>query len=67
MIKELIGEDQLIGISKGQIEILIGEPNLKNSNEWIYIIEKYCFGIFEKKLYLFFYEEKVRDYHIGIL
>lgn len=60
-------ESKFIGTSKEKIEILLGEPNQKNNDQWIYITEKYCFGIIKKKLYLFFFEEKVRDYYIGIL
>lgn len=67
-VQELLIDDRkLIGTSKSKIEILLGEPHLKNSDEWVYIIEKYCFGILKRKLYLFFFEEKVMDYYIGIL
>jgi hypothetical protein len=41
LIKEkLIDGSKLIRISKRKIEILLGEPNLKTSDQWIYIIEK---------------------------
>lgn len=65
--EQLANENKLIGISKEKTKILLGEPDLKSNEEWVYIIKKYCFGLIKKRLHIFFFEEKARDYYIGIL
>jgi len=65
--QQIVDENEFIGASAKKIEILLGQPNVKSNEEWTYIIEKYCFGLFKKRLHLYFSEEKVRDYYIGIL
>lgn len=67
-IQELLtDESKLIGTSKDIIEILLGEPESNRPDVWIYIVEHYCYGLLRKRLHLFFFEGKVRDYYIGIL
>lgn len=67
-IKELtIDEEKLIGASKAMIDILLGEPESDSQEERIYILEKYCFGLLKKRLYLYFIDGKVTDYYVGII
>lgn len=67
LIKEkLIDGSKLIRVSKRKIEILLGEPNLKTSDQWTTLLKNIALNSL-KKLHLFFFEEKVNDYYIGIL
>lgn len=67
-IKQLtVDEEKLIGTSKETIEILFGEPEFESREESVYILEKYFFGLLKKRLYLYFSNEKVTDYYIGII
>lgn len=38
--EQLADENKLIRISKEKIEILVGEPDLKSNEEWVYTIKK---------------------------
>lgn len=61
-------EDVLIGKSGQEIEELMGRiPDQMAQEEDIYILKRYCFGLFQKKLHLFYSKGIVRDYYIGIL
>lgn len=40
------------------------EPDVINGEEWIYVIEKYFFGIMTRKLYLYFHRGKIRDFYV---
>ncbi|SDG38886.1 hypothetical protein [Epilithonimonas hungarica] len=62
----IIEEDMLIGSSMEIIGSLLGEPDRKGHDEWVYVIDKYCFGLIKKRLHLFFFQEKVRDYYLGM-
>ncbi|MDF2552820.1 MAG: hypothetical protein K0R77_2095 [Chryseobacterium sp.] len=62
----MVEEDTLVRSSTGMIEFLLGEPDSKKPDEWVYVLEQYCFGLFKKKLHLFFSKEEVTDYYIGI-
>lgn len=67
-IKELTSdEEKLIGASKAMIDILLGEPEFDSREERIYILKKYCFGLFKKRLYLYFIDGKVTDYYLGVI
>ncbi|WP_312765307.1 hypothetical protein [Epilithonimonas sp.] len=67
--KELqLDEDMLIGRSEKEIEELLGRiPDHITPEENIYILKRYFFGLFERKLHLFYYKGTVTDYYIGIL
>lgn len=61
-------EETMIGKSQHETQKLLGRPaDFKNKNERTYILETYCFGMFSKKLHLYFYKGRLRDYYIGIL
>ncbi|GGG48032.1 hypothetical protein BXY58_0730 [Epilithonimonas arachidiradicis] len=60
-------EEKMIGKSHRETQKFLGRPaDIINENERTYILKTYCFGIFSKKLHLYFYEGRLRDYYIGI-
>jgi len=62
-----IFEQEIIGKSREEIENLLDLPLESKSNEqYVFILKKIFFGLFKKKLYLYFHKEIVRDYYIGI-
>jgi len=59
--------ETLIGKSQNQIIQELGEPCLiSHTNEWIYIISTNFLGL-KKRLYLFFLNDKLKDYMISSL
>ncbi|MXS72090.1 hypothetical protein GSF70_12770 [Flavobacteriaceae bacterium W22] len=49
-----------------EIEKVLDFPLEKKCNEeCIFILERYFFGLFRKRLYLYFHKGLVRDYFIG--
>lgn len=69
-LNTLLKEDKLdlliIGKSPAEVERLFNLPlESKCEDEYVYILKKYFFGFFKKKLYLFFYKGRVREYYLG--
>jgi len=61
-------EERMIGKSHRETQKFLGRPaDIIIKNERIYILKTYCFGIFSKKLHLYFHKGKLMDYYIGIL
>ena len=58
--------DQLIGLPKKSIIIILGKPQNNYPDEIVYIIKSYFFGLYKRKLYLFFHKGQLRDYYIGL-
>jgi len=67
-ILDKILEETMIGKSRHETQKFFGRPaDFKTRNERTYILKTYCFGIFSKKIHLYFHKGKLRDYYIGIL
>lgn len=59
-------EDEIIGKNAHEVENLLPfQLENKCSEEYIFIVKTYLFGIFRKKLHVYFYKGLVRDYFIG--
>lgn len=60
-------EEKMIGKSQHETQRFLGRrADFKKSDERIYILETYFFGMFSKKLHLYFHKGLLRDYYIGI-
>ncbi|WP_379966246.1 hypothetical protein [Epilithonimonas sp. UC225_85] len=59
--------ENLVGKPKHEIENLFGETEFEDPYEHRYVLRKYCFGLFVKRLYLYFDRDNLNDYYIGIL
>lgn len=65
----LLQEENLenyIGFSKEDIVLLLGESETCNYDELVYTIQSKFFGLYKQKLYLYFFNGKLRDYYIGV-
>ncbi|GEM_PF-3826336 len=59
-------EEEIIGKNTEQIEILLDfRVESKSEEEYVYIISQNFFGIFKKRLHIYFYNGLVRDFFIG--
>lgn len=59
-------EEEMIGKSQHETQKFLGRPaDIRSRNERTYILETYFFGLFSKKLHLYFQKGKLRDYYIG--
>lgn len=58
--------ENYIGFSKEDIVLLLGESETCNNDELVYTIQSKFFGLYKQKLYLYFFNEKLRDYYIGV-
>lgn len=66
-VLEKILEEKMIGKSQHETQKFLGRPaDFRTRNERTYILETYFFGIFSKKLHLYFHKGRLRDYYIGI-
>jgi len=66
-IADVLEEESIImGMTQDEVKWYFGkEPDISNSEEWIYFIEKYFFGIMTRKLHLYFHKGHIRDFYIG--
>lgn len=63
-----IQENLLVGMSRKEImKMMEKKPTFESYEECVFDLEKYFFGIFKKRLYLYLDNNIVRDYYIGIL
>ena len=61
-------EQKIIGKSYEEIENLLNFPlESKCDEQYVFIIKKWFFGYFKKRLFLYFHKGRVRDYFIGII
>lgn len=58
--------ENYIGFSKEDIVLLLGECETCNDDELVYTVQSKFFGLYKQRLYLYFFNEKLRDYYIGI-
>lgn len=58
--------DGLIGASKELVIMTLGKPQKNYKNEMVYIAGSCFWGLYKRKLYLFFYKERLRDYYIRV-
>jgi hypothetical protein len=69
--KEEVGpfeERELLGMIASEVEKFYGVPNpeFAEDGEWVYLLDKSCFGIISKELHLYFFLGRVVDYRIHI-
>lgn len=62
----LIDDDALLDCPIEAIEMIVGPPDKKNTDEYMYVLRSYFFGLITKKIYLFIKTGLVKDYYIGI-
>ncbi|MBM7420244.1 MULTISPECIES: hypothetical protein [Chryseobacterium] len=67
LIADILQEESILeGMTQDQVKRhFTKKPDVINGEEWIYIIEKYFFGLLTRKLHLYFHQGKVRDYYVG--
>lgn len=62
---ELQVEKCFLGKTPDQVQKYMGkEADVNNGNEWIYIIKRFYYGIYCRKLYLYFHDGKVEDFYL---
>lgn len=56
----------ILGLDKSELDLVLGTTaDFMKHDEWIYIIRVKFFGIFNKKLFLYFKDNKVHDFYLG--
>lgn len=67
LLKEDKLDELIIGKSAAEVEMLFNLPlESQCDEEYVYILKKYFFGFFKKRLYLFFFKGRVREYYIEL-
>ncbi|WP_294286366.1 hypothetical protein [uncultured Chryseobacterium sp.] len=57
-------ETHFLGKTGPEIVHLMGRPaDEKKEDEWIYVLGKRFFGLYRRRLYLYFTEARVHDYY----
>lgn len=57
--------EKLIGADREFVICRLGKPENNSNNEIVYLMQTSFFGLYKKRLYLFFDNEYLRDYYIG--
>ena len=61
-------EQQLIGQKLECVNSILGhDPVVIQHDQAIYVLRRYIFGLFSKRLYVYLQEGRVVDFYIGIL
>ncbi len=61
-------EEQIMGKTLEEvIEILGRKPEYRDREQAVFVLQRYCFGLFKKKLFVYFLDGVTTDYFIGIL
>lgn len=62
-----IFEQEIIGKTREEIENLLDfRLESKCDEQYIYMVKRYFWGLYKRRLYLYFHRGIVRDYYIGI-
>ncbi|MDP9956026.1 hypothetical protein J2X97_001663 [Epilithonimonas hungarica] len=61
-------EEMIIGKTLEEIiDILDRNPEYCDREQAIFVLQRYCFGLIRRKLFVYFLDDIVTDYFIGIL
>jgi hypothetical protein len=63
-IDEAFIEEHLLGKSPKEIVCFMSKvPDAEKGNEWMYVTKKYLWGMYKRRLYLYFHNGVVSEYY----